>query len=1066
MALNLSLFLGINRYQRINPDTPLRCAVGDAKAMAAMFHDHFGYETTVFSDEEVTSDRLRDTLEAWKQRFQQQNGGRLLIYFAGHGATSDEGEPLLLTGNAAERDIARPMPGGAGVISTRWLEQETAGWPHVDRAFILDACRTQANSRPMPRGAGGRDIGRRGGRLDAVRDLVILRACQPDQIAVELTGQADAAHNHGIFTAAFLEIGQRKASIEAPLVLGPEIHGDLTRELARLAQYAPEDYREQARAQTPMREGADIALVNTDDYRALAIQRRDRQAFDNAEKSGTLDAYRFALIHQSPDSPWHENLNTLIREAEHHADEADWEEAQEKANLPAWRRYLGKHPKGRHTEDARQKIADVETKADELAWDAARQQGDKAAFERYLQQHPQGRHVPEAKAALDKLQKQADADETARRQARQEDETAWSQAKKNDDVTGYLRYLEQHPQGAHRGDAERLRDERQTERRADDMAWDKAHKEDSEEAYALYLAQQSHGAHRQDAQRLHEERKTQRLKQEEQARLKGTRAEQDLVAWQNAQASITTLRQYLERFPEGAYRAVATELLKDETAWEEAAKEDSEHAYQRYSKAHPQGRRAPQAKQKEAQHRQARQAQEGRAQEAEDARLWKEATDKGALAAYKNYLKVSKLQRYAAEARQKIALLEKQAEQATQRDKVRWEQAIAYNTINAYQSYLTLQETPAYSVEASKRLGELQSLEKQQQRDTALWRNANNLHTVAFYQEYLETSELKTHREEAKQAILQLRIKKHRVWVGIVVVWAVAAYLTGGGKKPEAESAPAPEAAAPAPAAPAAVLPPAPAAAPPTVSGITEPEMVTLSGGSFEMGSTTASNDEHPVHTVQISAFALGRTEVTVAQYTECERDGACKPPEWREPGSKYHYQTGSDDHYKKLGDALARADHPVVGVSWQDARAYAAWLTRKTGKRYRLPSEAEWEYACRSGKSTEYCGGDNAGSVGWHSENSGGRTHAVAGKQANAWGLHDMSGNVWEWVEDCYHDSYQGAPKDWSAWTTACTESRRVLRGGSWGNYPGVLRSANRNRSTPDNRDVSTGFRVARTLP
>ena len=147
--------------------------------------------------------------------------------------------------------------------------------------------------------------------------------------------------------------------------------------------------------------------------------------------------------------------------------------------------------------------------------------------------------------------------------------------------------------------------------------------------------------------------------------------------------------------------------------------------------------------------------------------------------------------------------------------------------------------------------------------------------------------------------------------------------------------------------------------------------------------------------------------------------------------------------------------------------------MSQKTGKTYRLPSEAEWEYAARAGTSTKWSFGDNESQLSdyaWYLGNSkrwfgGAQTQRVAQKRPNAFGLFDMHGNVWEWVQDCWHDNYSGAPMDGSAWTTACSNSNRILRGGSWIDFSVSLHSANRSRSAPDSRYDSFGLRLARTL-
>jgi formylglycine-generating enzyme required for sulfatase activity len=156
--------------------------------------------------------------------------------------------------------------------------------------------------------------------------------------------------------------------------------------------------------------------------------------------------------------------------------------------------------------------------------------------------------------------------------------------------------------------------------------------------------------------------------------------------------------------------------------------------------------------------------------------------------------------------------------------------------------------------------------------------------------------------------------------------------------------------------------------------------------------------------------------------------------------------------------------------VNWDDAQQYVAWLSQTTGKPYRLLTEAEYEYATRAGTTTEYPWGDdigknNANCDGCGSQQDNTQTAPVGSFAANGFGLHDMAGNVWEWVEDCYHPNYQDIPADGSAWTSADC-ANRVARGGSWHDTPVNLRSANRHwNSSPDDRDDGVGFRVARTL-
>lgn len=225
------------------------------------------------------------------------------------------------------------------------------------------------------------------------------------------------------------------------------------------------------------------------------------------------------------------------------------------------------------------------------------------------------------------------------------------------------------------------------------------------------------------------------------------------------------------------------------------------------------------------------------------------------------------------------------------------------------------------------------------------------------------------------------------------------------------------------------------------------PEMVVIPTGSFIMGSSQVANetkniaDELPAHTVTfMQSFAMGKTEVTQGQWEAIM-------------GSPWPYQ-----NFGQCGDNC-----PVDDVSWYDAQKFIQKLSAKTGKQYRLPSEAEWEYSCLAGGRQEYCGGDNLDSIAWYHSNSNNITHSSAQKQANAFGLYDMSGNLFEWTEDAYHKNYIGAPIDGSVWQG--DSEKRVLRGGSWDNFARRQRAAYRFSDSPSSRDNSTGFRLARTL-
>ncbi len=233
------------------------------------------------------------------------------------------------------------------------------------------------------------------------------------------------------------------------------------------------------------------------------------------------------------------------------------------------------------------------------------------------------------------------------------------------------------------------------------------------------------------------------------------------------------------------------------------------------------------------------------------------------------------------------------------------------------------------------------------------------------------------------------------------------------------------------------------------------PEMVVIPAGSFMMGSNEFSN-EKPIHRVTIrQQFAVGKYEITFREWDACAADGGC-------------------DDYSPDDAGWGRGIRPAINVSWQDAQAYVRWLTSKSGVEYRLLSEAEWEYAARAETTTKYYLGDRVGSGNancrgcgsqWGGSQWGGEQTAPVGNfPANAFGLYDLIGNVWEWVEDCWHGSYVGAPSDGGAWTSGDC-SLRVQRGGSWGSPPWYVRSAFRRTTKSGFRTSFRGFRVARTL-
>jgi formylglycine-generating enzyme required for sulfatase activity len=243
------------------------------------------------------------------------------------------------------------------------------------------------------------------------------------------------------------------------------------------------------------------------------------------------------------------------------------------------------------------------------------------------------------------------------------------------------------------------------------------------------------------------------------------------------------------------------------------------------------------------------------------------------------------------------------------------------------------------------------------------------------------------------------------------------------------------------------------------------PELVVVPAGEFLMGSPESERgrgkDEGPQHKVAIAQpFAVGKYEVTFAEWDACVADRGCT--------------------YKPSDEGWGHGRKPVINVSWNDVREYTAWLSSKTGKAYRLLSEAEWEYAARgvtkasepitpffTGATISYRQANYDANFTYGPGQQGAfrqKTTDVGSFPKNAFGLYDMHGNVWEWVQDCYKPSYDGAPSDGSPVTSGPCDLH-ILRGGSWNYYPQLLRSAYRYATPPDVRLNNFGFRVARPL-
>ena len=220
--------------------------------------------------------------------------------------------------------------------------------------------------------------------------------------------------------------------------------------------------------------------------------------------------------------------------------------------------------------------------------------------------------------------------------------------------------------------------------------------------------------------------------------------------------------------------------------------------------------------------------------------------------------------------------------------------------------------------------------------------------------------------------------------------------------------------------------------------------MIFVEGGSFEMGSEE-NDEEMPIHKVNVKPFWIGKYPITFEEYMiYCKSTGSPKPEGW---------------------GILGKFKHPVVNVSWEEAQSFCSWLSKQTGRNFRLPTEAEWEFAAKGGKLSKgflYSGSNDLDEVGWCNDNSDDEAQQVGRKKSNELGIHDMSGNVWEWVEDNCHDDYAGAPTDGSAWRTFPGDIGVILRGGAF--YISESNCTNTYRfDGPANKAYDfSGFRIA----
>jgi len=448
-------------------------------------------------------------------------------------------------------------------------------------------------------------------------------------------------------------------------------------------------------------------------------------------------------------------------------------------------------------------------------------------------------------------------------------------------------------------------------------------------------------------------------------------------------------------------------------AWAQAQRADSIAGYEIFLRSFPNGVHAPQARQRLAQ--------------LEDDRFWQDVQQKNTEAAFLSYYERGRDERHRQESYRKLQQLEEEKS---------WRNATLRDSMLAYLEYLQKHPNGTHAPDARDRIAALRILDVPVAEPIVVKPDTS--------------STIRLDKPLATNGLVSPKIPKPRpafpwrragIAAGVLLVIAFIIWQFSGINEP-------------------------PAVEPEKTTQETkpiEPEMVLVKGGTFQMGSNDGGDDEKPVHPVTVSDFSIGKTEVTVKEYLAFAHATNSHYPEWMKKGSEYNIKTGSDDHYKKLGDALTNENHPIVGVSWEDAVAYCKWLSEKTGQNYRLPTEAEWEYAARGGANNsndKYLGNNAVNEVARYDGKVVRKTHPVGQKKSNELGLYDMNGNVLEWCSDWYSDYTAAAQHNP---TGPAKGSYRVIRGGNWCYDPRYCRSDLRGAFTPPIHFYFVGFRLAR---
>ena len=754
----------------------------------------------------------------------------------------------------------------------------------------------------------------------------------------------------------------------------------------------------------------------------LVLEAADRAAFAEAQSKDTVASYQ-EYLSQYPNGMYEREAR--VRKGELELDRAAFAQAESLGTVDGYQKYLDEHPQGRYVREAlRRRDSLAEEAADHAAFEQAESRGTIGAYQGYLDAFPRGSHAEEAMRRRDALVE------------KERDDKAFAYAASQGTPDGYRAYIEKFPQGLHVGEAARRRDALVAEA-ADRAAFARARLKDTVASYREYLTAHPDGVHAPAAL----ERKA--------------HLERDHAAFAAADAAGTAegYQKYLDKYPKGVHaheakrrRGRLAAAAAEQQAFARARTRDTAEAYEEYLRRYANGAHA-------------RQARKRKAELVSDDAAFAHAGVQGTVEAYLEYVKAQPQGKHTEEAHRHIERLRQEAA-----DQAAF--ARTQDTVAAYKEYLGQYPNGLHADEVRRRMEALIA-------DHQMFDSARAADTPASYDQYLaahpngrhvdKVRRLRTAAVERQAIAVEQRVSMRpleRVQIEQGLASSGMDVGTVDGQFTERTRS---------------VLRSWQAARGVEQTGyLTQdqadtlmrdgkefkdcrvcPEMVFVPPGSFTMGSEDAGETEQPEHRVTIPApLAVGKYEVTFAEWDACVRDGGC-------------------ESYRPPDHGWGRGRWPVIEVTWGQAKAYTEWLSRKTGREYRLLSESEWEYVARAGATTSYWWGNDPGEGRancYQCRDRWDNTAPVGSFAPNAFGLYDVHGNVWEWVEDCWKDNYHGVPSDGTDWQPPSYEicAAHVIRGGSWNDWASVLRAGLRNF---DNltwgsfKQDEIGFRVARSL-